>query len=249
MLKRLRRWREDRKLARLDLPDHVWEAAIADWPVAAHYRGEARRRLRENALRFLLRKPVVAGSGFPVTDAMRLKIATMAAALVHGLDLDWYDGWYRVILYESAFIPDHEWEDEYGIVHTERHALSGEAWLQGPVILSWEDVNAAGDDYNVVLHELAHKIDMQVDGANGFPPLHAGMDPQVWHDAFTAAWNDMKALVETGRETPIDPYALEDPGEFFAVATEAFFECPQRLADAWPDVYRQLALFYRQDFL
>lgn len=247
MLKRLRRWHEDRRIARLAITEQAWQQACSDWPPAARYRGAELDRLRDNALRFLLRRPVVSGGGFPVTDAMRLRIAIMAAVLIHGLDLDWYQGWYRVILYESAFIPGHEWEDDYGIVHTERHVLSGEAWPQGPVILSWEDVLAAGDGYNVVLHELAHKLDMQADGANGCPPLHPGMDARVWHDVFTAAWDELGECLERGEETPLDPYALEDAGEFFAVATEAFFETPEALAGALPQLYDQLAAFYRQD--
>lgn len=246
MWERLRLWRENRKLARLVFTETDWEEAIAGWAPAARYQGREREQLRDNALRFLLRKPVVSGGGFAVTDAMRLRIGIMAAVLIQGLDLDWFQGWYRVILYEGAFVPGHDREDDNGIVHTGRHALSGEAWLQGPVILSWEDVLAAGEGDNVVLHELAHKLDMLTGDANGFPPLHRDMDTKAWHDSFTAAYEDLARLVEQGAEWPVDEYALESPGEFFAVATEAFFECPARLKAFWPDIYHHLAAFYRQ---
>lgn len=247
MLARIRRWRERRRLQRISISEVAWAEAAGDWPPLQRYRGEALQRLRERALLFLLRKPVVSGGGFPVDDVMRLRIGIMAAVLVQGLDLDWYDGWHRLILYESAFVPDGGWEDEFGIVHTDRHALSGEAWLQGPVILSWEDILEAGQGYNVVLHELAHKLDMLTEGANGFPPLHDGMDGRLWYQVFSRAREELAAADARGEDTPLDPYALENAGEFFAVATEAFFEVPAALNKRWPALYRQLALFYRQD--
>ncbi|MFP5415005.1 MAG: zinc-dependent peptidase [Gammaproteobacteria bacterium] len=252
MFERLRRWRENRRLQRLAVSVEVWESAIADWPVAARYRGEARTRLRDMALRFLLRKRFVAADGLEITDAMQLRIATMAAVPVLELGLEWYDGWVTLIIYTGAFIPAHDREDEYGIVHTEREPLTGETSEHGAVILSWEDVtSASGEDaYNVVIHEMAHKLDMCNDGGpNGAPPLHADMDPVAWTRAFTAAWEDLenRADADGDDEIPIDPYALQDAGEFFAVTSECFFEAPARLAEYWPELYRQLASFYRQD--
>jgi hypothetical protein len=250
VLARLRRWREDRRLRQLAVPAAEWEAAVAAWPVAGRYRGEARERLRDTALRFLLRKTVVGVQGVELTRAMALRIATMAAVPILELGLDWYRGWVSVLVYPRAFVPAHDREDEYGVVHTEREPLSGESWEQGPVILSWEDVVAAnaGEAYNVVIHEMAHKLDMcGAGGANGAPPLHAGMDPALWTQAFTAAWEALAACERAGARGPLDAYALQDPGEFFAVASECFFEAPARLAAAWPDLYCQLRTFYRQD--
>jgi len=83
--------------------------------------------------------------------------------------------------------------------------------------------------------------------ANGFPPLHAGMNRQAWAQAFAAAYDDFCARVDAGEDTLIDPYAGESPGEFFAVLSEAFFETPQVVRDEYPEVYAQLAQFYRQD--
>lgn len=253
MLKSIREWRENRRLARLDWPDSDWENAIADWPVAQRYQGEQRKGLRDTAVRFLLRKHVVAGGELELTDAMRLRIATMAAVPVMGLDLDWYSGWYTIIVYGQAFTPPFEAMDEYGIVHEERPPLAGEAWHQGPVILAWEDVERAGhgEGYNVVIHELAHKLDMRHDGPNGAPPFHRGMDPAAWKHDFTAAWHELEATAEHygehSHKLALDPYALENPGEFFAVVSEAFFESPQRLRRHWPAVYKHLCAFYRQD--
>lgn len=249
MLKRLWRWREDRLIARLDLAAQ-WESAVAPWPVAARYRGQDRLRLKDTALRFLLRKQFVAGADFEVEDPMRLLVSTMAIVPVLELGLTWYRGWSSVVLYETPFVPAQEWEDEFGVVHRSDEALSGEAWPQGPVILSWHDVlEANGEDgYNVVIHEMAQKRDMLDGDANGAPPLHRGMDPAAWKQSFSRAWDAMEATRDGHPGgLPIDPYALEDSGEFFAVCSECFFEAPGRLAAAWPDVYAQLRAFYRQD--
>jgi len=248
MFSRVRGWLENRKLARLPVTRAQWENAVSSWPVAARYKGSDRDRLFDLSRRFLVRKEFAAGGEFTLTDEMQLLVATMAAVPVFGLGLDWYDGWYTVILYEDTFVTPDGQMDEYGVVHNEGRVLAGEAWLQGPVILSWRDVTESGgeDGYNVVLHELAHKLDMRSAGPNGAPPLHAGMDGERWHRVFTNAWQALERSALDG-EPLLDPYALEDAGEFFAVATESFFESPVHLNQVLPDLYQQLSLFYRQE--
>ena len=120
-----------------------------------------------------------------------------------------------------------------------------------------EALRVAG--YNVVIHEFAHKLDMRNGDPNGFPPLHKGMAPADWKRAFSDAYRDFLAKVEAAEALPerrmqrvldalpLDPYAAESAGEFFAVASEAFFETPEVLAPAYPAVYEQLRLFYKQD--
>jgi Mlc titration factor MtfA (ptsG expression regulator) len=83
--------------------------------------------------------------------------------------------------------------------------------------------------------------------ANGFPPLHADMSREVWSRVFVAAYEDFCARVERGEHGALDPYAAENPAEFFAVTSEAFFDAPHVVQSAYPEAYRHLALFYRQD--
>ena len=115
------------------------------------------------------------------------------------------------------------------------------------MILSWADAERSGDGYNVVIHEFAHKLDMLNGDANGFPPLHADMDRARWSATFGAAYEEFCARVERREETAIDPYAAENPAEFFAVLSEAFFETPDAVRSEYPAVYGELAAFYRQD--
>ena len=184
-----------------------------------------------------------------ITRDIELVIAAQACLLVLNLDLDYYRDWVEVIVYPDEFIVDHEVTDEDGVVHRVRAPLSGEAWEQGPVILSWVDAEAAdgGDGYNVVMHEFAHKIDMLNGAADGFPPLHAGMGREAWTGTFTEAFADLERRLDAREDTLIDEYAAEDPAEFFAVLSELFFERPDALRHEYPAVYAQLAAFYRQD--
>jgi len=114
------------------------------------------------------------------------------------------------------------------------------------VVLSWD---AAANDpaINVVIHEFAHKLDMLSGAPNGVPPLHAGMDRRAWLGALDEAFQGFCDALERGKDTWLDPYAAEHPGEFFAVISEAFFEEGSETRRHYPDVYQQLKLFYRQD--
>lgn len=213
--------------------------------------GTERQALRELATLFLHRKIIEGGAGWSVPDQTRAHIAVQAALPILRLGLEWYRGWRTVIVYPEAFIPEHPYEDAAGVVHVGARPLAGEAWLQGPVILSWDDMETGRGmpegGYNVVIHEFAHKLDMLNGDANGFPPLHPNMDRRAWTDAFSAAFEDFTDRVERGYDTVIDEYGAQDPAEFFAVVSETFFLAPNRLRRAYPGVYEQLRAFYRQD--
>ncbi len=206
-------------------------------------------RLREYVTLFLHAKQVSGAHGLTVTDEMHVLIAAQACILILNLDLDYYEGWVEIIVYPGEFVRDYEYVDEDGVAHHARESVSGESWLGGPVILSWEDVEAAGigAGYNVVIHEFAHKLDMLNGDANGFPPLHPDMSRQEWSEVFSRAYADFCTRVDADEAVPVDSYAAENPAEFFAVMTEAFFETPLAVQTHYSAVYNQLTLFYRQD--
>lgn len=244
----LKAWRRRRILEKATLDESAWRRVCEGVPCLSRLSAEERRRLRDLAILFLHEKQVNGAHDVVPTEDMRLAIAAQACLLILNLDLDYYRGWVEVIVYPDMFLARREFVDEAGVVHSGRAALSGESWPNGPVILSWADVEEAGQGgVNVVLHEFAHKIDMLNGDANGFPPLHAGMDRAEWKRDFEAAYDDFCARVDRGEYTVIDPYAAEQPAEFFAVLTEAFFEMPGELKSQYSAVYRQLARFYRQD--
>lgn len=243
-------WRRrtlERERARV-LPEQ-WGDLWTQLPLLQGLNPKEERALRDLALLFLRDKTFEETAGIDLNHQMRLFIALQACLPVLRLGLDWYSGWYAVIVYPDEFVPQREWVDENGVVWVADESMSGEAWEQGPVILSWADVEAGleRNGFNVVIHELAHKLDMRNGAANGHPPLNSGMQDAVWAESFTRAYRDMVRRVDGGENTPIDPYATESPAEFFAVCSEAFFELPHLLSAEYPEVYGQLRGFYRQD--
>jgi Mlc titration factor MtfA (ptsG expression regulator) len=198
---------------------------------------------------FLHEKAVQGAGGMAVREDVRLAIAVQACILILNLGLDYYRGWVEVIVYPDEFVAEYDLVDETGVVHHVRQPMSGESWAGGPVVISWADVLEAGrgGGYNVVIHEFAHKLDMLNGQPNGFPPLPADMTRAEWAGAFTQAYEDFCRKVDDWAELGIDEYAAESPAEFFAVVSEAFFECPRIVRNMYPDVYRQLTRFYRQD--
>lgn len=249
MLEALRNWRRNRILRRSALDEGQWRAVLDRYPFTRALSAEERLRLREQVVLFLHEKAIVGAGGLEVRDEMRMSIAAQACMLIINLGLEYYSGWVEVIVYPDEFVAEFDYVDEDGVSHHVKEPLSGESWLAGPVILSWTDAELRGGDsgYNVVVHEFAHKIDMLNGEANGFPPLHAGMDRVAWSQVFSTAYADLRGRVERGEATRIDPYAAEHPGEFFAVLSEAFFETPGTVIAEYAEVYRQLSAFYRQD--
>ncbi|WP_440995466.1 zinc-dependent peptidase [Arhodomonas sp. SL1] len=244
----LRQWWRRRQLARHAIPDALWRSATASDAVLGEVDPASRRRLRDLATLFLAQKDFYAAGGGELEEAQLVRIAALAAVPVLGLDIDWYRGWHSLIIYPSGFLARHQDVDDAGVVHDEERALVGEAWDNGPVVLSWEDIVAGGarDGWNVVIHELAHKLDMLNGEANGMPPLHPGMDRRAWTRAFTEAFEVIGGAVDRGEEPVVDGYAATDPAECFAVFSETFFETPERTARHFPAVHEQLAAFYRQ---
>jgi MtfA peptidase len=242
----------------------LWHNATYRYGFMRGLTAEENRRLRLIASDFLARKSIVGAGDTEVTERMKVEIAAQACILVLELGVDHFDGWSDVIVYPSQFMPEREVVDEIGVVHKTRDPLAGEAWLGGPVILSYEDVqrtstDEAIDGFNVVIHEFAHKLDMLNGDANGLPTLNKGMSQKDWKDAFMPAYLHFCEAVDRADAAStrdggaaldallIDPYASENPAEFFAVTSEAFFEIPENLVEAYPAVYEQLKLFYRQD--
>ncbi|MDB5865900.1 MAG: hypothetical protein JWO70_3706 [Betaproteobacteria bacterium] len=245
------RWREGRILSRATLDPALWRSTLERYACTRALSDDERRRLKEIVVLFLHDKRIHGAGGMAVREQVRIAIAAQACMLVLNLGVGHFRGWVEIIVYPDEFVAQYEYVDEAGVAHQVEEPITGESWERGPVILSWADADEAGSNgapaYNVVIHEFAHKLDMRNGEANGFPPLHADMSRARWSDAFTAAYRDFCDRVDSGMDVAIDEYAAESPAEFFAVASETFFESPVELRDAYPAVYGQLVEFYRQD--
>lgn len=269
MLNNFIRWVTKSKLATVftkpipPISPVLWASATANYEFVRRLSLEDQARLRHLASAFLSDKTISGADGQQITELARVQIAAQACILILNLGLDYYDGWHEIILYPAQFTTEHEYTDAAGVVHRTRSVLAGEAWLQGPVVLSYEDVANTDDAHNVVIHEFAHKIDMLNGGANGYPPLHKALNREKWKQTFLHAYLQFCEAVDIAEKSaemlprrqvraaldaiPIDPYAAENPAEFFAVCSEVFFEAPEVLAAGFPAVFEQLALFYKQN--
>ncbi|MCP5299731.1 MAG: zinc-dependent peptidase [Chromatiaceae bacterium] len=240
-------WRRRRILAKYPIGDTEWHAAARRIDALHGLSPDDLARLRDLAALFLRGKTINGAGGLQLDRQMRVEIAVQACLPILQLDIDWYDGWCEVIVYPETFRVRRRDSDDAGVVSEREDLLAGESWRRGPVVLSWHDVCHATPGENVVIHELAHKLDMLNGAANGMPPLHRGMSHQDWSATLGAAYAELRRHVALHLVTPIDAYAATNPGEFFAVASEYFFTDPLALLRSWPPVYRQLQLFYRQD--
>lgn len=258
------------------IPDQLWQDCLGRLPFLAQAPEQSLERLKTLCEAFLDQKAFTAAAGFELTDEIAILIAAQACLPVLNLTLDLYDDMAGIIIYPGSFIIRQSEMDEAGVVHEWHEPVSGEAVdAGGAVILSLEDIEDIGaPGYNVVIHEFAHKIDMKDGRPNGCPPFlvayHKEIDTRFWQRSFAAAYHDFVARVdaldarlpedfdaddpddaafydELFCELPLDPYAARNPAEFFAVASEAFFVLPLPLAEDYPEIYRLLSQYYRQD--
>lgn len=232
---------------RPEIAADLWAQTVAGLPFLAVLTVDEQKRLKLLAEEFLAEKEFSTGGGLELSDAMCVAIAAQGCLPILEFGLSAYRGWVGIVIYPDEFVVPRQMADEDGVVHEYDDVLSGEAWEGGPLIISWRDAQMAGDGYNVVIHEFAHKLDMLNGEADGIPALHAGLPVDRWERVFFAAWEDFCQRVDSGEDTRIDPYASEHPAEFFAVLSENFFEQPALLTAEYPELYALLRDYYRQD--
>ena len=229
------------------IPDALWAKTLAALPFIERLAVDEKKSLKLLAEQFLAEKEFSTGGGLQLTDEICVSIAAQGCLPILKLGIAAYREWVGIVVYPNEFVVPRLIEDENGVVHEFDDVLSGEAWEGGPLVVSWRDVQMAGDGYNVVIHEFAHKLDMLNGEADGMPALHSGMSEAEWAETFFAAYDDFCQRVDGGEETIIDPYASEDPAEFFAVLSETFFELPDVVNGEYPALYALLKRNYRQD--
>ena len=207
--------------------------------------------LRNLSTLFLSDKEFSGANGCVVTDAMAVAIAAQACLPVLQLGLDHYAGVKGIVVHDGPVLARRVVEDDMGIVHAYREELAGE-WMEGgPIMLSWGDVQQAGqpgfEAYNVVIHEFAHVLDLRNGLADGVPALASRAEHSAWRAVLQTEWQTHCSRVEHDLPTLLDPYATEGIDEFFAVSSEAFFMAPAALANEHAPLFALLSSYYRQD--
>jgi len=242
-------WLKRRRRRRILAEDvsRSWEAWLAeDVPFFERIPHRKRRDLIDVARILMAEKHWEGCDGLQLTDRIRLCIAAQAALLILRIDHDYYRTVKTILVYPSTYVVPRA--DGPVVRETPVH---GQAVHGGPVILSW-DAAAGGamnpdDGLNVVFHEFAHALDLLDGLADGTPPLGSRDEFDAWVRDMTEHYEDLVGKVQAGRRSTLQAYGATNPAEFFAVATEAFFEKPQSLRRKLPDLYDRLHEFYRQD--
>ncbi len=230
------------------IAEALWRDALAACPLAQRLPTDERQRLRLLAARFLQRKRLYP-TGIELDETQRLLIAMQACLPVLRIGFRALRGWQGVVIYPGEFKVRHRHHDGSTGVVTERdQVLTGEAWQIGPLVLSWaavqQDLAQPWDGYNVVAHEIAHKLDMLDGPPDGVPPLPRGISRRAWIDTFQRAYDGLAHAVRRGQPAQIDTYAATNPGEYFAVVSELHFSDPTRLERAEPRVASLLRAYY-----
>lgn len=227
-----------------------WEAIVdQQLPFYARLLPAQQQQLQANIQVFLAEKQFIGCAGLQLTETMQVTIAAIACLLLLGEHGNYFPRLRSILVYPTAYYVDEVSSPEWGIIQERRVARLGESWVQDQVVLAWSqvawDCDRWQDGHNVVLHEFAHQLD-QADGtAEGVPILPDQATYQTWATVMSQAYQQLCQAVERGDRTVLDPYGTTNPAEFFAVATETFFEKPQLLRRHHPDLYAQLRSYYR----
>lgn len=220
-------------------------------PLYRRLPADDRHELEGHIQVFLAEKSFEGRGGLSMNDEVRVTIAAQACILLLHRPANYYPRLSSVVVYPSEYLAPYRDMDEWGIVTEGTDRRSGESCPEGALVLSWEDVVAEGLDlhpgYNVVLHEFAHLIDADAGLSSGAFLLPGRPGYIGWDKTLKREYERLRVDAQKGRPTVLDPYGTENPAEFFAVATEAFFETPLPLREQHPELYGELARFYRQD--
>lgn len=242
------RWRRER-IFRQEFPA-AWERILREHlPLFAKLPLHLQEQLRNLIKLFIHDKLFVGCAGLSITDEMRVLIAAQACLLILNRPSTGYADLRSIYVYPSAFRATHTVRDELGLEQTESRDLLGESWSHGRVVLAWDDVQKGArdfaDGYNVVLHEFAHQLDHESGVTDGAPLLYSKAAYKSW--AYVFAREFEKLQQSQPGESIIDHYGATDPAEFFAVATETFFEEPAQLYEHHRELFEELKSYYRLD--
>ena len=253
-------WKQQRrkKLQSAPFPP-AWRRMLeARVPLYSRLPEPDRRELEGHAQVFLAEKNFEGCGGLVMTEEIKVCVAAQACLLLLHRNTDYYPGLRSVLVYPARYFAHTTRHLGSGIIEERQEVRLGEAWKEGTVVLAWDAVCAGGSDpevgRNIVLHEFAHVLDFEDGWINGAPSLDAGKLPSArksgyasWARVLSSEFEQLRTKAQKGEEAALDVYGATNPAEFFAVATESFFEWPHQMRAKNPDLYEQLKQFYRQD--
>jgi Mlc titration factor MtfA (ptsG expression regulator) len=243
-------WRLKRAL-RQPMPPGWTEILRRNIPVYPRMPSALQQQLHQRVQQFLHQKKFVGCEGQDVDDEVRVTIAGQACLLLLNRPSRVFPGLDTVLVYPSAFLVPRKDVDEAGVVTETRQDLLGESWGDGRVVLSWDHVRRGAHDWtdgqNVVLHEFAHQLDSESGSNNGAPYLGSPSSYRSWSEVLARDFANLRTDAIYRQPSVLDHYGATSPAEFFAVATETFFEKPYQLAERHPALFAEFEQYYRVD--
>jgi Mlc titration factor MtfA (ptsG expression regulator) len=207
-------------------------------------------QLLEYIPRFIAGKHWEGCRGLVINDEIKVTIAAHACLMLLGMEHDFFSRAKSILVYPSAFLIAEQYRGGE-VAFNKTTPVIGQSVYRGPVILSWDEVvycgRNPGTGFNVVFHEFAHQLDYLDGLINGTPPLENEEEQREWYEVMTAEYEALIKDTSRGRPTVLDPYGTKDEAEFFAVATECFFDRPVDLLQKHPRLYQLLRAYFGQD--
>ncbi|MEH1866282.1 MAG: M90 family metallopeptidase [Nostoc sp.] len=239
------------RLKRRSFPP-LWNAIIENnLPIYLCLSPDEIRRLQGHIQVFLAEKQFIGCRGLQITEEMKVTLAAIACLLLLNERGQYFPRLRSILIYPNAYFVQETTSIGKYVVEERRVARLGESWTNDQLVLSWEqvkqDTNNWKDGRNVVLHEFAHQLDQEDGKAEGVPILQRKSNYAIWAKVMTEAYQQLCNDVLQGAKTVMDSYGATNPAEFFAVATETFFEKPHQLLSKHPALYEQLQRYYQLD--
>lgn len=242
--------RRDRLIAK-PFPKHWLDTVESNVAIYRYLSVEQQQQLQGYIQIFLKEKQFIGCLGLQVTEEMKVSIAAIACLLLFSDRKTYFPNLRSILIYPHAYIVNEIVMSDRYMVEERRVSRLGESWTKDQLILSWEQVSQDlrnwQDGHNVILHEFAHQLDQEDGKAEGVPILSRKLDYAVWAKVMTAEYLQLCDQVERNQRTVMDSYGATNPAEFFAVATETFFEKPKQLNQKHQSLYELLQRHYRLD--
>jgi Mlc titration factor MtfA (ptsG expression regulator) len=245
-----KKWRRNR-LANRQFPDQWLEIIKKNVPFYRLLPADDQKELQRHILVFIGEKRFEGCGGLKITDEIKVTIAAQACILLLHRKTDYYPGLSSILVYPWSYVARSTRNLPGGIVAEGPEVRLGESWHHGSVVLSWDDVRRSAadihDGHNVVLHEFAHQIDSSFAKGDSTPVLKNTSTFIAWARILQKEYARLQRQVSRNSVTFLDKYGAVNPAEFFAVATEYFFEKPKQLQKLHPELYEELKRFYQQN--
>jgi len=248
--KRIARNLRRKKLLAAALPDEYARIIGRNVPLYARLPDSLKRQLGGLVSVFLAEKHFEGCGGLKITDEIKVTIAAQACVLLLNRKTKYFPRLGTILVYPNTYVAKTV-SSEGPLVVEERSVRLGESWQRGPVVLAWDSVTGgtsnAPDAQNVVIHEFAHQLDQEDGDADGAPILEHHSRYKAWAQVLSAEYEALQKRKETRSRSVLDKYGATDPAEFFAVATETFFEKPGQMRKNHPELYEELKDYYKLD--